>query len=185
MSISWPDHILTLEEWDAMPEVTVLRLELAEGVLVMSPKPLFWHQKAGMRLGYRIDDQLPPQLTAMTDVDVLIETDPPTVRSPDVIVTRTDLYAANPQRCTAADVLLSVEILSEGTRRIDRLLKFSEYADAGIPQYWIVDVDEPTTLLAYVLVGDTYELSGEHTGQVTLDVAGHPVTLDLAALTRR
>jgi hypothetical protein len=28
-------------------------------------------------------------------------------------------------------VLLAVEILSTGTRRIDRVLEFSEYADAG------------------------------------------------------
>jgi hypothetical protein len=28
-------------------------------------------------------------------------------------------------------------------------------------------------------------LSGEHAGKVTLDVAGHPVSVDLPALTRR
>jgi Uma2 family endonuclease len=63
--------------------------------------------------------------------------------------------------------------------------KFSEYAEAGIPQYWILDLDEPTSLLAYVLVDGSYELSGEHTGAVTLDVAGHRVEIDLPALPRR
>ncbi len=61
----------------------------------------------------------------------------------------------------------------------------AEYADAGIPQYWIIDLVERTTLLAYALVDGTYELSGEHAGKVALDVAGHPVLLDLDALTRR
>ena len=65
------------------------------------------------------------------------------------------------------------------------MLKFSEYADAGIPQYWIVDLDPPTTLLAYALVDGNYELSGEHTGRVELAVGRHPVTIDLDALTRR
>ncbi len=101
---------------------------------------------------------------------------PPTVRIPDVVVTRSVAIDSNPPRVPAADVLLAVEILSDGTRRVDRVMKFSEYADAGIPQYWIVDLGAPTTLLAYQLVDGDYELSGEHTGQVELSVAGHPVT---------
>ena len=40
-------------------------------------------------------------------------------------------------------------------------------------------------LLAYVLVDGNYELSGEYTGAAALDVAGHPVSIDLPALTRR
>lgn len=70
-------------------------------------------------------------------------------------------------------------------RRIDRVLKFSEYAEAGIPQYRIVDLDEPISLLAYVLVDGNYELSGEHTGKADLDVAGNRIEIDLPALTRR
>jgi Uma2 family endonuclease len=68
---------------------------------------------------------------------------------------------------------------------VDRVLKFSEYAEAGIPQYWILDLDAPTSLLAYILVDANYELSGEHTDVAALDVAGHPVSIDLPALTRR
>jgi hypothetical protein len=40
-------------------------------------------------------------------------------------------------------------------------------------------------LLAYVPADGHYEVSAEHTGSVTLDVAGHPVTLDLDARTTR
>jgi Uma2 family endonuclease len=111
--------------------------------------------------------------------------DPLTIRAPDVIVTRSELIESDEPRCKPSDVLLAVEILSTGTRRVDRVLKFSEYAEAGIPQYWILDLDAPTSLLAYILVDANYELSGEHTGTATLDVAGHPVSVDLAALTRR
>ncbi|MFC4950838.1 Uma2 family endonuclease [Pseudonocardia sp. GCM10023141] len=185
MSLSWPSHLLTLEEWDALPEDSALRLELVEGVLVTSPKPLSWHQKAATRLSYRIDEQLPDEITALEEVDVLVTVEPPTIRNPDVLVTRTDLYLTNPQRYRALDVLLAVEILSAGTRRVDRVLKFSEYAEAGIPQYWIIDIGRPTTLLAYRLDGDTYRLSGEYSGHAALDVAGHPVALDLDALIRR
>lgn len=185
MTLSWPNHLLTLEEWEALPEDDTLRLELAEGVLVMSPQPFSWHQKAVMRLGYRLDEQLPSLFTALTDVEVVLAGQPLTIRVPDVVVTRTDRYEANPPRYPASDILLAVEVLSEGTRRIDRVLKFSEYDDAGIPQYWIVDLDPPTTLTAYLLVDGEYELAAEKTGSVTFDVAGQAVALDLGLLIRR
>ncbi len=185
MTLSWPNHLLTLEEWEALPEDSAMRLELAEGVLVMSPMPFAWHQRAGTRLTSRVDEQLPQTLIALAEVEVVVADDPLTIRVPDVMVTRTEVYETNPPRCGAADVHLAVEVLSDGTRRVDRVLKFSEYAEAGIPQYWIVDLGEPVTLLAYTLVGSGYELSGEHTGSVTLHVAGHQVTLDLGSLTRR
>lgn len=65
------------------------------------------------------------------------------------------------------------------------MLKLSEYAEGGIRQYWIIDLGAPTTLLAYVLVEGDYELSGEHSGAVHLEVDGCPVALDLGALARR
>lgn len=184
MSLSWPNHVLTLEDWEALPE-NELRLELVEGVLAVVPQPYLWHQRAGNRLTHRLDDQLPPGLVALAEVDVVISNPPLTIRVPDMIVTNTELFETNPPRLAAAEVLLATEILSEGTRRVDRMVKFAEYAEAGIPQYWIVDLGAPTTLLAYMLVDGHYELCGEHTGTAALDVAGHPVTLDLDALVRR
>lgn len=183
MSLTWPNRQLTLEEWEALPTAEGVRRELVEGLVVMAPMPLSWHQKAGMRIGYRLDEQLPADLTALTDVDVVLVTEPPTVRIPGDLVTRTSLYETNPSRFTPPDVLLVVEILSDG--RVDRMVKFAEYAEAGIPQYWIVDVGSPCTLLSYALVEGNYELSGEHTGPVELTVGGHRVSIDLDALTRR
>ncbi|WP_308431690.1 Uma2 family endonuclease [Amycolatopsis acidiphila] len=48
----------------------------------------------------------------------------------------------------AADVLIVVEIVSPGSHRMDTVVKHGEYADAGIPYYWIVDLDEPLSLVA-------------------------------------
>jgi Uma2 family endonuclease len=203
MSLTWPNRQLTLEEWEALPAAEGVRMELVEGLVVMAPMPLSWHQKAGMRIGYWLDEQLPADLTALTEVDVVLVMEPATVRIPGVMVTRTSLYETNPSRYTATDVLLVVEILSDGTRRVDRMVKFAEYAEAGIPQYWIVDPRKPSVEVydrdadgnyqltaradgdASVTVAGNYELSGEHTGQVELSVAGHPVSVDLDGLTRR
>lgn len=185
-ALSWPPrHFLTLDEWEALPEDNTLRLELAEGVLMISPRPISWHQNAVTELTFRTKDQLPVELTALAEVEVVLSDDPLTIRVPDVMVTSTAVYDGNPARYRAADVRLVIEVLSEGSRRIDRVLKASEYADAGIAQYWIVDLEQPTTLTAFVLVDGDYELAAEVSGAADLEVAGHPVHLDLAALTRR
>jgi Uma2 family endonuclease len=56
----------------------------------------------------------------------------------------------------AADVVLAVEIISRGSRRLDTVVKAAEYADAGIPHYWVVDLGEPAGrvhLMAHHLAG--------------------------------
>jgi Uma2 family endonuclease len=40
-----------------------------------------------------------------------------------------------------ADVALVVEVETESSRRYDRLLKPTVYADAGIPQYWRIELN--------------------------------------------
>ncbi len=184
-ALSWPRHQITIEEWDALREHETLRLEVMEGMLVMAAQPYGLHQRAETRLEIGLEAGLPTTFSAVHEVEVLLADEPLTIRVPDVAVVPTELVDANPHRYPAADVHLAVEILSEGSRRVDRVTKFSEYADAGIPQYWIIDLDDPTTLTAYLLVDGEYELVAEATGTVDLEVAGYPVHLDLAALTRR
>jgi hypothetical protein len=72
MTLSWPNHVLTLEDREALPENELLRLELVEGVLAVVPQPHSWHRRAGNRLAHRLDDQLPLNLVALAEVDVVI-----------------------------------------------------------------------------------------------------------------
>jgi Uma2 family endonuclease len=183
--LPWAGHQLTLADWEAMPEDEQFRLELVEGLLLIMPNPRSWHQHATTKLTYRVMDQLTEDLIALSEVEVVVSELPLTIRTPDMIVIPTEIYERNPPRVAAADVLLATEILSDGTRKVDRILKFAEYAEAQIPQYWIIDLDEPPSLRAFTLVGGAYELSGEFTGAVTLDVAGHAVTVHPGALIRR
>jgi len=48
----------------------------------------------------------------------------------------------------ASDVLNIIEIIAPGSRRIDMVDKRNEYADAGIPHYWVIDIDVPISLVA-------------------------------------
>jgi Uma2 family endonuclease len=55
---------------------------------------------------------------------------------------------------------LTVEVLSPGTRRTDRLEKMAEYARAGVREYWIVD-PQGRTVEVLILREGVYELLGK------------------------
>ncbi|GLZ51496.1 hypothetical protein Acsp07_11130 [Actinomycetospora sp. NBRC 106378] len=75
---------------------------------------------------------------------------------------------------------LAVEVLSPGSRRLDRIVKFHEYADAGIPTYLVVDPGPPVELTEFSLVEGGYRQVAVHRGTAALQLG---VTLDLDALT--
>jgi Uma2 family endonuclease len=54
-------------------------------------------------------------------------------------------------------LLLAVEVVSKGSEVVDRIIKKTEYAKAGIPHYWIVERDSVTTVLRHTLNRDTGE----------------------------
>ena len=181
----WPDHLLSLAEWDALPEDTSRHYELAEGVMFVTPRPVPRHQLAAGKLWRQLMDQLPAELCPLMDVEVTLEAGTEaTVRAPDIAVLPTPVAEADVARFQASDVLLAVEIISPGSRRTDRILKLSEYADAGIEHYWIVDLDDPTSLEAYRLKDGRYFEEAAGANRVAL---GHPVplTIDLTSLTTR
>jgi Uma2 family endonuclease len=172
-----------MADWEALPEDNSRSYELVEGVLIVSPRPVSKHQRAMWRLAAQLEPQLPPTLGVLTETEVVIDpVAPPTVRVPDLIVVPDAGIETNP-RWNADEVLLAVEILSPGSRRTDRVAKFAEYAEAGIEHYWLVDLDAPTTLTGYRLVGDYYELIADNQSTVRIDLSGTPVTIDLTALT--
>lgn len=196
MTLPWPDRLLTLDDWAALPPDPSRRFELVEGVLVVAPRPALLHQLALGRLVAAVQDQLPVGLVAVGEVEIVVDpgataagaavgqtTGPATVRVPDVIVVPAAVAEQNPARVAAADVLVAVEIVSPGTKAMDRVAKQAEYAWAGIPGYWIVDLDPPAvTMTAQVLVDGVYEVTADGDGVLQL-LTPIEVVLDLRTLT--
>jgi Uma2 family endonuclease len=136
-----PGRLMTLSEFVSLPEDNRYRYELQEGVLVVSPRALRKHQLAAYRLARQIDDQLSAEWETVLDMEVVVHSeDPAIVRVPDLVVTRVGGPEA---RLAPSDVLLAVEVISPESRNVDTRLKPFEYADAGIPHYWVVDLDPP------------------------------------------
>jgi Uma2 family endonuclease len=143
------------------------------GRMVAEPSPAPMHNMAAFRLATQLGPQLPAQLRTVLDVDVDLELAPPDrpgfSRRPDLTVVRCDgleRVGRDGGLLKASDVVVAVEIVSPRTRRTDRVAKYREYAEAGIPHYWIVDLEPPVSLLACHLAGNFgYRDSGEATGR--------------------
>jgi Uma2 family endonuclease len=61
-----------------------------------------------------------------------------------------------------AELLLAVEIVSPGSAAMDEVVKLREYAEAGIPRYWMVERDAAQTVTLYVLGADkAYEVAAK------------------------
>jgi Uma2 family endonuclease len=176
-----PDHLIGLDEWDAMPEDVCRRCELVEGVLHVSPSPTARHQRLAVLIVNALDGALPAGWCAVPAVDVLIEGGrTPTLRSPDVVVVPT-ATADHRTRQDPADVLAVVEVLSPGSRRTDRVAKLAEYAEVGIAHYLLVEPGPPVVLTELELVDGAYRLRAEHRGSATLALGA---VVDLDALDR-
>lgn len=175
--VPWPDHLLTLDEWDALPEDNSRHYELIEGTLSVTPRPAPLHQWAIARLSGQLNRQLPDDLVALQEVEVLVEAvHPATVRPPDIVVTSARHLSGSSPRLRVTDVLLAVEVISPGSRRTDQVTKFAEYAEAGIEHYWLVDLDAPVTISAYRLVDGEYEVVADTEQAFTLS---EPVPLEV------
>ena len=154
------DHLLTLEEWHALPE-TEFRCELVEGVPVIVAAPLLAHQRMVGRLFGLFRAALPTDREVAIGVEVLVDDARlPTVRVPDLAVITADLPGHLPH-LDPADVHVVVEVLSPGTRRVDRVAKLHDYAEAGIPVYVIADPGDPPQLTVLALRDGVYAVVDE------------------------
>ncbi len=180
----WPDHLVTLDEWSALPEDTTRRFELVEGTLQVSPRPNVAHQRALSELNYQLRGQLPGHLRALPEVEVvLFATHPPTVRVPDLIVVDS-AARMDAARCDAADVKLACEIVSPGSVRTDRITKLAEYSDAGIEHYWLVDLTTVTSSMEIYRRQPQggYERTTTHRESLLTVTTPAALTVDLHAL---
>lgn len=87
---------------------------------------------------------------------------------PDICFWRKEVsvqFKPNQMQFPAPDMV--VEILSESTEKIDRGVKFEDYAQHQIAEYWIVDADKQL-VEQYILEGGKYALKHKAQGQETI-----------------
>lgn len=157
----------TRADYEALPEDLPVRVSLIHGELVVNPRLRPIHQRIARRLATRIEDAAPDAWQVDTDVDVLLDDDEakPVEIAPDIVVysAEHDVY----ERPIQADlVALVVEVVSPSTKRRDRRIQPTLYAEARIRHYWRVETDQTAPAFAVY----TYELDDATDGYVATGV---------------
>ena len=143
MTVGSPSrHRFTAHEYFRMGETGVLprdaRVELIDGALIDMPPIGSAHASVVDHLGDLLYDALAGRAMVRRQQPVLL--DEHSAPQPDlaVAVKRDDYYRQSHPR--ARDVLLVVEV-SDSMLAFDHDVKGTLYARAGIPEFWIVDLD--------------------------------------------
>jgi Uma2 family endonuclease len=101
---------------------------------------------------------------------------------PDLVLLKPRLDRYRNGHPSAADVLLLIEV-SETTLRYDREIKLPLYAQHGVPEVWIVDIETKQVHCMRRPLGDRYEAIESLTSGATVEAALLPgVRIDVAAL---
>ncbi len=177
----WMHSQITAAEYESWSEEQCAGIEIVDGMVVVSPSASKRHNRLARILANALDAAAGPDWNADTDFDVRLQDVPLTNRLPDVVVYRADTIDVSPT--LPEHVLLVVEIVSPGSETTDRIVKFEQYARAGIPFYWRVELTLAGIPVVYVYLLDSasgrYRDSEVFTGLVKATVP-FPVEIDLS-----
>ena len=171
---AWSD-----EDYLALTDGCNRLIEFTDGCVHQLPMPTFTHQAVLLALYRSLHDYLAPRGGIAMVAGLRIRIREGKFREPDVLLLRD----RSDSRCqdrywSGADLV--VEVVSPDDPARDWIEKRADYAEAGIPEYWIVDpADQSITVFA--LEGDVYAELGVHGRGDTarsrlLDGFGVPVT---------
>jgi Uma2 family endonuclease len=150
---------LTVDEYHRMAEAGILteddRVELLDGRLIATPPIGPSHLHCVNRLNERLSRRLyttdePPARISVQNPIRLSDTSEP---GPDVVLLQAD--APEDRTPTPDDVLLVVEVAATSAD-YDRTVKRSRYATAGVPECWVVDLEQGVVDVARDPDDDTY-----------------------------
>ena len=163
------ETILFLEEFQELPEEDAYRLELVRGRLVREPRPGTRHGSLMARLGARLERHVKENRLGIVCMDfgVVLSTEPPTVRGPDIGFISADRLPPEGAPIGFLRVApdLAVEIVSPSNTASEIQEKVLEYLEAEARLVWVVD---PQTRVASTyrsrdeirLLGEEDELEG-------------------------
>lgn len=121
------------------------RYELLDGELIVTPAPAGIHQVAVKVIVYLLESYLrnePVGVVLTSPADLALQ--PESIVQPDVFVVPNREGVERAGKFTWAEItslLLTVEVISPGSVRTDRVEKRDYYMTSDVDEYWVVDVD--------------------------------------------
>ena len=148
---------MTAAEFLTMPESNK-HIELINGEVIVAPSPIDKHQGISGDLYFNLRQQVPSGNWRYAPADIHLD---------ELNVVQPDIFwiSSENSKCHLIDNYwhgapdLVIEILSPGTTRHDRGVKYRLYERSGVREYWIVDGDE-YYIEVYVLHDGKFERQG-------------------------
>ena len=138
--VTKPRTRLTVQDYLAIPEDDENRYELIDGVLYMVPAPTWDHQESTLNLASAMRHFVRANglgRVVASPIDVyLSETD---VFQPDIVFVSVERLHLIQRSGVHGAPDLVVEMLSPGTARRDRVLKYERYEMFDVKEYWQAD----------------------------------------------
>lgn len=151
---------MTSEEFLALPD-DGKHYELLEGELVLNPAPVTKHQRVLRRMLTRLDlyfEEHGGGEVFSNPYDVVLSDE--TTLEPDLLVVLAERASIVREKRVHGAPNITMEILSEGSRRRDQGSKRRLYEEHGVDEYWIVDPAIDAVKL-YRRNGEAFGLAGE------------------------
>ena len=155
------------------------RWEVVDGVPIPMTPSTVLNELIALRLFRQLDRQAPEAFEVVHESGIRLGDDG---RVPDLGVLRSDRPVRRGQVGTEAqDAVLLIEVMSASSRKNDRFFKPIEYAMAGVPHFWRVEVEPELFVVTSRLEAGAYVQTGTLRGVHRL-TAPYEVVLDVPAL---
>lgn len=154
----------TVQDLDDFPD-DGLCYELVDGSLHVSPPPTNFHDYLVGRFVVALDGALDDSWCVIPGGGVRFDTR--NYREPDLMVIKRD--ALHSRLADPGDVLLAIEVMSPSSVTTDRLVKPAQYAAAGIPHFWRLELGDAPVLVPHELQGGVYREAGRFHDEVVLE----------------
>jgi Uma2 family endonuclease len=156
-------EILTLEEYESLPNDHLYIDEVSRGMLVREPRPGHQHGHIVAELTFLLRSWLEHNAAGqvITEGGFLLRRTPLTLRGPDVAFIRAERVPAqtNPSFFDGAPDL-AIEVVSPSNRAGELLQKIGEFMAAGTATVWVV-YPETCTVVEHTSDGVPRIFSGE------------------------
>ncbi len=171
----------TEEDYFALPDTNRI-VELSDGRLIMPTPASDPHQKASIELALALKQHVDANdLGEVRYAPMSVRLWEGKIREPDVLFVRKE-HSDRMGETVYGPPDWVAEIISRGTRKTDEVDKRAEYAQAGIPEYWLIDPQRKTIRVFVLREGKTaYTLAATCTpGQVARSetIEGFEVAVD-------
>ena len=130
---------LTYDDYCQIPD-DGNRYEVIDGVLYMSPSPIFRHQQISTNLSAMLwswSKEAQSGQVCHAPMDVVLSEN--NIVQPDILFVSNARASIIEEKNIQGAPDLLIEILSEGNRRHDEVRKRDLYEAHGVQEYWVVD----------------------------------------------